>query len=778
MIGGVGGAYFLAEPGELVIDLAKRDRNRGKYATELRAILAGPDRQVVQEVAIPDDGSTESGKPGPVQHTRLTAHVPRKGIYALNITVSQDRYGEDIAWGLRTNCPHYLIETARGHRDARHEEPIVLSSPDQPGDVCFLPLQGEFTLEITGLPKGTGAAQLFDGRGELVETLAADAGRNASQVVAADVHRGTGPWRLHLPQAQATIHIDGVTRWDAKDLDRNLCLWTPDPSSFFALADYRWLLAPYSRTIYGNPGEQGQPAFRVHNNSSVEKTIQLSVEYPAAAWAAELSSMKVVVHAGEAKEVVLRYTVPPQSQAQMCHLRATPEADPSFSTYSTLTVKAGEAPAARPLDLPLVLKPYAHENEQFGHVPDYPPLAGQAYFDLENRPCFWTDNGIALFREGAWHTADLAAAVTSDRSAGRPFGMQSAKIVFDRDGDLYALASKGPSTFLLHLRDGGKTFAAYAIPGREGEPRSFDLEQFSGQNPLDGPPPILRYTRTARDPKLFWRVLSDLELYCPTKVDGRIVIPEPVLLSKKCIGFSAHSGIPSCVVSRGNKVHVVWGEATEPDEKVLGVPAYVASYDRTTGVLGQPALVAYGPPANDTHNTPSITIDSRGYLHVLAGTHGAPFPYVQSLQPNDAQGGWTEAVTLGEGVNQTYVGLVCGPDDTLCAAFRLWKRGEEPFPLSYQATLALQRKPAGKPWDPPRVLIVPPFSEYSVYYHRLTIDRAGRLFLSYDYWSTYWFYRNDHHGSRRTMILSPDGGTSWKLAETANFAQAESGTKP
>jgi len=28
------------------------------------------------------------------------------------------------------------------------------------------------------------------------------------------------------------------------------------------------------------------------------------------------------------------------------------------------------------------------------------------------------------------------------------------------------------------------------------------------------------------------------------------------------------------------------------------------------------------------------------------------------------------------------------------------------------------------------VLIVPPFSEYSVYYHRLTIDRRGRLFLS------------------------------------------------
>jgi hypothetical protein len=58
---------------------------------------------------------------------------------------------------------------------------------------------------------------------------------------------------------------------------------------------------------------------------------------------------------------------------------------------------------------------------------------------------------------------------------------------------------------------------------------------------------------------------------------------------------------------------------------------------------------------------------------------------------------------------------------------------------------------------------VAPFSEYSIYYHRLTIDRLGRLFLSYNYWSTYWFYRNDHPGHRRALIMSADGGDAWKL---------------
>ncbi|NLX97495.1 MAG: hypothetical protein GXY83_15110 [Rhodopirellula sp.] len=773
-IGGVGGVYFLAEPGELVIDLEKRDQNLRSVHTDLRAILTGPDRQVIEEVVIPDDGSNERGKPGPAGRARLKTRVERKGVYALNVTVSQDRYGDNILWGFKTNCPRYLIETSRGHRDRAHEEPIVLGNPDRPGDVCFLPPEGQFEVEITGLPKSTESLEMFDGRGALVETFAVGRDGKTSHTFPADVDRGAAAWRLHLPRQQATIHIDGVTRWGDAAEYPNLSLWTPEPSSFFPLAEYRWILTPYSRTIYGKPGEKGEVALQVHNNGSVEKTIRLSLEFPATAWPAEISSMQVSVRPRRSQEVVLRYTVPPQGETRICHLRATPDPDPDFSTYSTITVSAATAPTSRPLDIPLVLKPYAHENEQFGYLPDY-PVENQVYFDMANRPWIWTGGGLATLRDGRWATIDLAAAVTTrpPQFEGRSFGSPSAKIAFDRDGDIYTLASVGREMALLHSRDDGKTFAAYLIPGRQSESRSLDIEQSSGQNPLDGPPPIVRYTRTESDPNLIWRRLHDLELFCPTKVNWQIVIGEPVLLTKKAIGLAAHSGIPSTVVSRGTKVHVVWGEATDPKEKVAGVPAYVASYDRTTGKAGTPALVAYGPPANDIHNTPSITIDRRGYLHVLAGTHGQPFPYAQSLEPNDAHSGWTEAVALGKGLSQTYIGLVCGPDDTLYSAFRLWKRGEEPFPTSHFATLALARKEAGKPWEEPRVLIVPPFSEYSVFYHRLTVDRRGRLFLSYDYWSTFWFYRTDHRGNRRALMMSPDGGKTWKMAGTEDFVAGE-----
>ena len=246
---------------------------------------------------------------------------------------------------------------------------------------------------------------------------------------------------------------------------------------------------------------------------------------------------------------------------------------------------------------------------------------------------------------------------------------------------------------------------------------------------------------------------------------------EPIEISRKCIGLSSHSGIPSTIVSRGDNVHVAWGEATDPKEKVPGVPTYVITYNRTAEKLSSPALVGYGPPANDIHNSPCITMDSDGYLHVLIGTHGRTFKYVRSLSANSASGGWTKAEDVGTGLRQTYVGMVCDKDNTLHLVFRLWKNDNEYFPASHYANLAYMSKHSKEKWSDAKPLVVAPFSEYSIFYHRLTIDRNGNLFLSYDYWSTYWFYRTDHRGNRRSLLMSPDSGNTWKLAQLSDFIQ-------
>lgn len=777
-MGGVGGVYFLASPGELIVHVMKWDRHLFSRHTELRAILVGPDRTVLEEKTIPDDGQPPGSGLGAPQHVLLRAEVARPGVYGLNVTVSQDRYGEEIAWGFRTNSRHYLIETSRGHRDDDHEEPIVLLNAGNPANVCFMPRRGEFTFEVTDVPASSGSVSLYSSDGGLIHVAPIGPDGRALGKIAAETPRDGRPWRLHIPRQPAVIHVDGVTRWDSGDDHPHLCYWTPDSASWFPLLEYRWLLAPYRRTVYAPSGSRGFTNFVVHNNSNCERIIELTLEYPETPWPVKLAQDRVVVGPKSSTEVSVEYRTPQSGRARTCHLRATPVASPNFSTYSTLTVVAGSAPATKFLPIPLFLRPYEHENEQFGYIPDY-PVESEPYFGLDNSPVVRTPLGLSVLRKTDWVTTDLKEAVRSKMPSfeGDALSRPSTKVAFDSDGDLYALATSGPHGVLLHSADAGKTFAAYLIPAKRHRGVAYDIEQFSGHNLPDGPPPILRYTRTASDSQLRWRMIHDLELIVPEKRDGAIFIGEPILLSKQCIGLCSHSGIPASIVSHGSKVHVVWAEATDAAAQVPGVPTFVATYDRGTKRLGQAMLVGYGAPPNDIHNSPSITIDSGGYLHVLAGTHGRPFQYARSLVPNEAGKQWTAAEPVGEGLGQTYIGLVCGPNDTLHLVCRLWRSGVEPFPRSSHATLAYFRKRPGRQWEPPHILVVAPFSEYSIFYHRLTIDRIGRLFLSYDYWSTYWFYRMDHYGSRRALVMSSDGGDRWKLVSAADFRRGITGAR-
>ncbi|MFP4499705.1 MAG: BNR-4 repeat-containing protein [Candidatus Hydrogenedentota bacterium] len=752
--GGCGGVYFLVEPGEFWVEVEKQDLNRKNRTTFLRAILVGPDRTVLEDVYIPD---VEGPEKGPVQRIRLTTHAGARGIYALNITVTQDRYGEDIAWGFRTNCRHYLVETSRGHRDAAHEEPLVLRSPEQPGEVCFRPEQRAFSLEVTGLSTDAAPPMLYDARDRQIAVITPDEAGTAQHVVPADVPRDAVPWRLKLASFQATVHIDGVTRWPEGSDFPDFPLWTPHRDSWFPVHANRWLITPYSKVVYDKDAAPGTAAFEVHNNAQTPRTFDLNIEHPGPPWPVELAKEKVTVPARRAIPVSLTYTIPEEGDAWTCHVRVTPRDTPDVSTYATLVLRRGTAPATEPLPVPLVLKPYRHENALFGYRPTY-PLTNQIYFDTDNRPFITSESGVHRLCGEQW--AETKSAVLPDGQT-VPLNLLSSKVAFDSDNGVYLIARAGGRPALLHSNDKGATFRAYPLPV-DGK---FDIAQFSGHNTPDGPPPLVCYTLTERDPDRIWRRLNDLHLLLPEKDgDGNISIPDPVRLSSKCIGFSAHSGIPSSVISRDGKVHVAWGEATDPDKDVEGVPTYAVTYDRNSGTLGKPALVGYGPPANDVHNTPSITMDSTGHLHVLIGTHGRTFRYARSRQSHDAGDGWTDAEEIGPGLRQTYVGMVCSDDDTVHAVFRLWNDDRQYFPAYHYATLSYMRKSPGEPWSDPQPLVVAPFSGYSIFYHRLTIDRDSTLYLSYDYWSTYWFYRNDHRGTRRALMMSPDAGDSWRLA--------------
>ena len=758
-LGGCGGVYFYASPGELWVEVQKQDLNIRGNKTHLLALLVAPDREVVDQAWIGDDGRATKSGPGPVQRVMLRTVVKRPGVYGLNVTVTQDRYGEHVSWGFKTNCRKYLVETSRGHKDERHQEPIVLRNPTRQGDVGFMPGIKPFSINLTGLGKSIKNLPIYDGDDNNIMKLDVSPDGTTQHDFAADESRKNKLWRLHLNSAEGIINIDGVTRWNKGDPQENLSLWTPDLSSWFAFHENRWLLTPYSRNVYNNAGSEGLVNFTLHNNSSKAKRVRLSLEFDDdAVWSARLPNTEIELKAYSTGRVPVEYTMPFMGDEWKCYIRATVIDDTGFSTWSSVTLHRGVAPAMSPLEMPIKLEPYQHENEQFGYLPDY-PLDNQVYFDVDNQPFVTASDGVFRLHDGTWTKTTQAHRPDTDRTIPiRPLGT---KIAFDRDNDVYLLGRDGDSNVLLHSGDHGETFTAWLIPG----PGSFDIEQFSGHNIVDGPPALARFHQTAADPKLIWRRINDLDLILPIKrPDGSIVMGQPIAVSKNCIGFSDHSGIPSAIVSRGNNVHITWGEATVPEAKAPGVPTYAATYNRSTGRLGTPTLVGYGPPANDVHNSPCITIDSKGYLHVLIGTHGRIFKYSRSLMSNSANGGWTKAKDVGSGIRQTYVGMVCDHNDTLHLVFRLWLDDNKYFPASHYANLAYMSKSPGEEWSDAQCLVVAPFSEYSIFYHRLTIDRKGALFLSYDYWSTYWFYRTDHFGKRRALLMSPDSGKTWKLA--------------
>ena len=764
MWGGCGGVYFYAPEGELWVEVFKQDLNISNSRTNLRAVLFAPDRSVLDEQTIAEDGFGKGNGPGPVGSVRLRTTVTQPGVYGLNVTVSEDRYGDNMSWGIRTNCPHYLVETSRGHRDARHMEPLVFRIPRDAVDVNFAPRNAAFAIECRGCANTAGKLTVYDSGGGVIAELPVDDNGVAKTDLPASADRPNAPWRLHIPGGLGTVQIDGVTRWDQGEPWENLSLWTPDAGSWFDFHDFRWLLTPYNLSVYTGSHPSRKIEFTVHNNSPSRERVILDLSFgEGGAWPVRLSQNEIVVGPEGSVPVTLTYDIPPRGNEWTCFLRASVGGSERFSTWSSVTLRRGEAPAESPVAVPVKLEPYRHENAQFGYLPDY-PLDNQVYFDLDNVPFIVTGNGIFTLRGDSW--LKTTEAVRGDNGAViriRPIGT---RIAFGGDNGVYCLGRSSGGPVLLHSRDHGATYTAWPLPGNG----VFDIEPFSGHNLSDSPPAIVRFIQTAADPNHMWRRINDFDLILPVKKpNGSITFEEPIPISKMSIGLSIHSGIPSVVVSRGDMVHVTWGEATEPAEKVPGVPTYVASWNRRTRRLSEPALVGYGPPANDIHNTPCITIDSKAYLHVLVGTHGATFKYVCSLKPDTAGSGWTEPVDVGEGLRQTYVGMVCDRNDTLHLVFRLWLNDNAYFPAGYYANLAYMNKPAGKPWSAARPLIVAPFSEYSIFYHRLAIDRMGQLFLSYDYWSTFWFYRTDHRGTRRSLIMSPDGGSTWRLAPSNTF---------
>lgn len=462
---------------------------------------------------------------------------------------------------------------------------------------------------------------------------------------------------------------------------------------------------------------------------------------------------------------------------------------------------------------------YQGEAELDGYAPGFVPNV--VSFDLDNRP--WIRDGLRVQRfnpaSGDWDSLDLVPSILAaypswtglDDFGSRSRHQIDTRVVFDSGGDAYTfVASRGwtgiPVALLLHSRDDGLSWDVHPLPIAY---RYARLEFSDAGLPLERPPAI---------------VLTDdgqpLKMLTPEKKpDGTLEMGSSVYLDandpRLPPGGDGHSNFS---LTRDGQTYVAYMSVSGFDGD--GTPTWITRYDRDTGVLDPPVYLGdAGTGAPDNHNTPALTIDSQGTLHVVFGAHHQSFLYTRSLAPYSITGGWTAPVQIGADIDAlpagadpactgfchqyTYVSLVRDQNDTL----HMVSRWAGTAGRTYFFRLSYLRKPSSQGWSIREDLVVPFKAYYSNWYQKLSLDRSGRLFLFYIYYGNQlfsdeaaayngfwpedgiepevgctttprepggnycWFNNVEPHGP--VLLRSEDAGSTWHTTTTTDFQVAQ-----
>ncbi|MBI2082981.1 MAG: BNR-4 repeat-containing protein [Deltaproteobacteria bacterium] len=333
------------------------------------------------------------------------------------------------------------------------------------------------------------------------------------------------------------------------------------------------------------------------------------------------------------------------------------------------------------------------------------------------------------------------------------------RVVFDDRGDAYTIFPTnrwGGSVWevlLLHWLHDQDRWEVHALPS---DLSYALLEHYDAYNDKSRPPVILANSYYNDGDAI---VGHELFLIVPTRnSDGTLTLPAPVLLTDDAIHTYPGNGGSNLVITRGRYSYIVWAASqavmSSGKSRVNGTPTYIIRYDHETRGLSEPVFLGLGGTAIDDHNTPAITIDRDGYLHVILGAHHQSFLYTKSLRPHSIdRGGWSTPSRIGgttpgpedpECISDTcdgytYVSLIADQQNNLHLAAR-WAGSIGPVysdgsTSHYSAQLVYLRKKSGEDWERRRSLVIPHHPTYSHWYQRIDSDRTGRLFLYYSYYA-------------------------------------------
>ena len=316
-------------------------------------------------------------------------------------------------------------------------------------------------------------------------------------------------------------------------------------------------------------------------------------------------------------------------------------------------------------------------------------------------------------------------------------------VEFDDNGYAYTLVETSMNTkkhsYLLFSKDAMKTWQVLELPKHS----TFRLESDVFHNDRQKPPVILMKS------KQLGLCLFNPEL---TK-KGRLKLGHMIRLVQepKAHFRDVMAGAGNATVTTDNKTFVTYMVA-EKREGIKGTPHYIVSYNHRTKEVSKPHFLGESGHRVDAHNAPVIALDSNKNLHVLLGTHWHSMVYYKSKNPmNISQ--WNEPYYIeGNGDNRwsrnglTYPGFIIDHKNTIHLVVR--GRNSE-FVKNDTADPALNknwshildyalvyiRKKENGDWESRKDLVVPKHKNYSNWYHKISIDKKGNIYLAYFYYA-------------------------------------------
>ena len=215
----------------------------------------------------------------------------------------------------------------------------------------------------------------------------------------------------------------------------------------------------------------------------------------------------------------------------------------------------------------------------------------------------------------------------------------------------------------------------------------------------------------------------------------------------------ATQGNGNKIVTVGDKTHVVWQDSIEE-----GYFARARSLDRNSGEWSAVQTLGKG---RDNHARPTITADSKGFLHVIIGGHHDSLQYRRSIRPNDSSE-WTPIQTFAK---TTYPILLSGPDDTLY----ITGRHDQGW-----AGMDFYAKPPGGDWEYRGLLVTKQerFKYYAAYHNAMAWGpKKKTLHMSVGFFLGDAKREGEHNRDPQGLVQavgymrSDDSGQSWTKAD-------------